>query len=140
MQAIEQYDDDIILHDTGDLVDDFGAEDDLGNNKSYLFEVTVRGRELARIRLVPFFINDGVYPASEIDADWLRKTMRERSEPFETTYERAGDGFVVELWAGRRRQKSLAGDVNRNQTYSLTPFASRFARGRWSPENALAGI
>jgi poly-gamma-glutamate synthesis protein (capsule biosynthesis protein) len=97
VQAVERYDDGLILHDTGDLVDDFGVKDDLGNNKSYLFEVTFVDGTPERLRLVPFFINDGVYLASEHDAAWLRETVRERSVPFETTYERDGEALVVDL-------------------------------------------
>ncbi len=97
VQAVEQYRDSIILHDTGDLVDDFGIKDDLSNDKSYLFEVTLDGGDFEEIRLVPFHIDDGVSRASEDEAAWLRKTMHGRSEPFETTYERDGDGLVVQL-------------------------------------------
>lgn len=97
VQAIEQYGDGVILHDTGDLVDDFGVKDDLGNDKSYLFEVTLKGGDFEKIRLVPTHINDGVSRASEDEAAWLRGTVRERSEPFETTYERDGDTLVVQL-------------------------------------------
>jgi poly-gamma-glutamate capsule biosynthesis protein CapA/YwtB (metallophosphatase superfamily) len=97
VQAVEQYKDGIILHDTGDLVDDFGIKDDLGNDKSYLFEVTVKDGEFEEIRLVPFHIDDGDCRATENQAAWLRKTLRKRSEPFETTYERDGDQLVVQL-------------------------------------------
>ena len=97
VQAVEKYGDGVVLHDTGDLVDDFGIKDDLGNDKSFLFEVTLRGGEFEAVRLVPFHIDDGVRRATEEEAAWLRETMRDRSEPFETTYERDGDGLVVEL-------------------------------------------
>ena len=97
VQAVEQYGDGVILHDTGDLVDDFGTKGGLGNHNSYLFELTLDGGEFEKIRLVPFHIDDGVFPASEDEADWLRETMRDRSKPFGTRYERDGDGLVVEL-------------------------------------------
>jgi poly-gamma-glutamate capsule biosynthesis protein CapA/YwtB (metallophosphatase superfamily) len=97
VQAIEQYSDGIIFHDTGNLVDDFGVKDDLGNDKGYLFEITLNERDFKEIRLVPFHIDNGVTRASEDEAVWLRETMRERSEPFATTYKRDGDGLVVQL-------------------------------------------
>ncbi len=97
VQSVEQYGDGIILHDTGDLVDDFGIKDDLGNDKSYLFEVTLDGGKFEKIRLTPFHIDDGVRKTNEGEAEWLRETMRRRSEPFETTYERDGEGLVVKL-------------------------------------------
>ncbi|MHB9286311.1 CapA family protein [Halobacteriales archaeon Cl-PHB] len=97
VQGIEQYGDGVILHDTGDLVDDFGIKGRLGNDKSYLFELTVEGDDFDRIRLVPFHIDDGVRPADDREAAFLRNTMRDRSNPFDTTYERQGDGLVVDL-------------------------------------------
>lgn len=97
VQAIEQYGDGIILHDTGDLVDDFGIKDNLGNDKSYLFEITLDGGDFEEIRLIPFHIDNGVSHASEDEAAWLRETMRERSKPFETTYQREGNSLVVPL-------------------------------------------
>ncbi|ELZ05878.1 CapA family protein [Natrialba asiatica] len=97
VQAIERYGNGVVLHDTGDFVDDFGTKDDLGNDQSYLFEVTLEDGRLEEIRLVPIAINDGVSRASEDEAAWLRKTMRDRSETFGTTYERDGDGLVVSL-------------------------------------------
>ncbi|WP_090617797.1 CapA family protein [Natrinema salaciae] len=97
VQGIERYGDGVVLHDTGDFVDDFGIKDDLGNNRSYLFEVTLEDGALQEIRLVPIEIDDGVSRASEEAAAWLRETMRARSVLFETTYERDGDGLVVQL-------------------------------------------
>lgn len=97
VQAIERYGDGVILHDTGDLVDDFGVVNRVRNDRSYLFEVTIESGDFERIRLVPISIDHGVSRASEEEAAWLRETMRERSESFETTYERAGDGLVVQL-------------------------------------------
>ncbi|MGA9401407.1 CapA family protein, partial [Haladaptatus sp.] len=82
VQAVEQYGDGLILHDTGDLVDDFGTKDDLGNHNSYLFELLLEGDRFEKLRLVPFHIDDGVSRASDNQAAWLRKTMRERSDQF----------------------------------------------------------
>jgi len=97
VQAIERYGDGVVLHDTGNFVDDFGIKGDLGNDRSFLFEVTLEGGRLEEIRLVPIAIDDGVSRAGEDEAAWLRETMRARSAPFETTYERDGDGLVVSL-------------------------------------------
>ena len=97
VQGVEQYGDGVVLHDTGDLVDDFGIKDDLGNDKSYLFEVSLADGEPESIRLTPIHIDDGARLADEAEAAWLRETMRDRSSPFETTYERDGKGLVVDL-------------------------------------------
>lgn len=97
VQGIERYGDGVVLHDTGDFVDDFGVKGDLRNDRSYLFEVSLEDGDLREIRLVPIGIDDGVSRASEEAAAWLEETMRARSAPFETTYERDGDGLVVPL-------------------------------------------
>jgi poly-gamma-glutamate synthesis protein (capsule biosynthesis protein) len=97
VQAVERYGDGVVLHDTGNLVDDFGVVDAVRNDLGYLFEVTLEGGDLREIRLVPISIDEGVSRADQGEAAWLRETMRERSEPFGTTYERAGDGLLVRL-------------------------------------------
>ncbi|QRV15993.1 CapA family protein [Haloterrigena salifodinae] len=97
VQGIERYGDGVVLHDTGDFVDDFGVKDGLQNDRSYLFEATLEDGELREIQLVPIEIDDGVSRAGEDAAAWLRETMRARSAPFETTYERDGEGLVVPL-------------------------------------------
>ncbi|WP_435335390.1 CapA family protein [Haloarchaeobius sp. TZWWS8] len=96
-QAVERYGDGLILHDTGDLVDDFGVVERVRNDRSFLFEVTLTDGEFDQVRLVPIHIDDGVSLASDEQAAWLRTTIRARSAAFETTYERDGDGLVVEL-------------------------------------------
>ncbi|QLG49683.1 CapA family protein [Natrinema halophilum] len=97
VQAVEQYGDGVILHDTGDLVDDFGVKGGVRNDRSYLFEVTLEDGRVEQIRLVPIEIYDGVTRASEDAAAWLRETLRARSSFFGTTYERDGDCLLVSL-------------------------------------------
>ncbi|WP_254521871.1 CapA family protein [Natrinema caseinilyticum] len=97
VQAVERYGDGVILHDTGDLVDDFGVKSGVRNDRSYLFEVTLEDGRFEEVRLFPIEIYDRVTRASEETAAWLRETMRARSAPFETTYERDGNCLVVRL-------------------------------------------
>ncbi len=98
VQAVEQYGDGLVLHDTGNFVDDFGVVNRVQNDESFLFEVALDGDELGSVRLVPTHIDKGVSRADEEQAAWLRETMRERSDPFETTYRRDDDdGLVVDL-------------------------------------------
>ncbi|WP_323173505.1 CapA family protein [Natrialba sp. PRR66] len=97
VQAIERYDDGVILHDTGDLVDDFGIKGDLRNDRSFLFEVTLEDAQIDEIRLVPIEIDNGVNLAGDEVAAWLRETIRERSGDFGTTYERDESELVVRL-------------------------------------------
>lgn len=98
VQGIERYGDGVIFHDTGDIVDDYVVEEDLRNDRSFLFEVGFEDGRLEEVRLVPVVIDDeAVARASEAEAAWLRETMRDRSAPFETAYERDGDDLVLSL-------------------------------------------
>ena len=97
-QGVERYGDGVILHDTGDIVDDYVIKDDLRNDRSFCFEVGLDDGTLEELRLVPVEIDDlSVAPADDDAAAWLRDTMRERSAPFGTTYERDGDDLVLAL-------------------------------------------
>ena len=97
-QGVERYGDGLILHDTGDIVDDYVIKDDLRNDRSLLFEVGLEDGSIEELRLVPVEIDDvSVSPAGDAAATWLRDTMRERSTPFGTTYERDGDDLVLSL-------------------------------------------
>ena len=97
-QGVERYGDGLILHDTGDIVDDYVVKPDLRNDRSLLFEVGLEDGSLEELRLVPVEIDDlSVAPADDDAAAWLRETARERSAPFGTTYERDGSDLVVSL-------------------------------------------
>nr|WP_250139603.1 CapA family protein [Halosolutus amylolyticus] len=98
VQGVERYGDGVILHDTGDIVDDYVVKEDLRNDRSFLFEVGLEGGSIAELRLVPVVIDDyAVHPAGDDAATWLHETMRERSAPFETSYEKDGDDLVLSL-------------------------------------------
>ncbi|WP_222915339.1 CapA family protein [Natrinema sp. SYSU A 869] len=98
VQGVERYGDGLILHDTGDIVDDYITKEKLRNDRSFLFEVGLESGSLEELRLVPVAIDDrAVSRADENAAAWLRETMRDRSNPFETTYERDGDDLVLSL-------------------------------------------
>ncbi|TMT85206.1 CapA family protein [Haloterrigena sp. H1] len=97
-QGVERYGDGLILHDTGDIVDDYVVKDDLRNDRSLLFEAGLEDGSIEELRLVPIEIgNMSVVSADDAAATWLRDTMRERSTPFGTTYERDGDDLVLSL-------------------------------------------
>jgi poly-gamma-glutamate synthesis protein (capsule biosynthesis protein) len=98
VQGIERYGGGVILHDTGDIVDDYVIKEDLRNDRSALFEVELEGGDLSAVRVVPVVIEDeAVSRADEDEAAWVRETMRERSRPFDVDYERDGDGLVLSL-------------------------------------------
>ncbi|MFC7214183.1 CapA family protein [Saliphagus sp. GCM10025334] len=95
-QGVETYHDGVILHDTGDFVDDYVIKEELRNDRSYCFELVLEAGELEAVRLVPIEIDDcRVHHASDDAADWARDTMRERSDPFDTDFELDDDNALV---------------------------------------------
>lgn len=97
-QGVEVYEGRPILYDTGDFVDDYRVDFDLHNDRSFLFQVVVEDGEPERLELAPTVVEDCAATAASGDAaQWCRETMRERSAEFDTAFERAGGGLVVEL-------------------------------------------
>lgn len=98
LQGIETYRGRPILYDCGDFVDDYIHKDDFHNKHSALFEIEVIDRTPERLRIVPIRIeHERATLASGGAAAWVREAMRERSERFGTTVERAGEGVSVPL-------------------------------------------
>jgi poly-gamma-glutamate synthesis protein (capsule biosynthesis protein) len=100
-QGIEVHDGVPILYDTGDFVDDYAVDDDLRNDRGFLFEVRADADgALRELRLLPTVIDDcRVHRADRRAAQWCRERMRELSEPFGTEFERDGDALVVSVAA-----------------------------------------
>ena len=91
----------LILYDAGDFVDDYAVDDDLRNDRGFLFVVEVaEDGAIERLRLEPTEIYDfAVHAVDEPDAGWWHETMRERTERFGlgTEYEPDGAALVVDL-------------------------------------------
>jgi poly-gamma-glutamate synthesis protein (capsule biosynthesis protein) len=98
-QGVEVYRGRPILYDTGDFVDDYAVDDELRNDRSFLFEVTVTDAGVpAELRLLPTEIDDcAVHSAGPEAASWSRERMRDRSAEFDTAFERAGESLVLDL-------------------------------------------
>ncbi len=104
VQGVETYRGRPILYDTGDIIDDYVVKETLRNDRSALFELVLEDGEFAGVRIVPVEIRDSsVHRAREGPAAWLRRTLRDRSEGFGTTYRRAGDDLWVPLASERPR-------------------------------------
>jgi poly-gamma-glutamate synthesis protein (capsule biosynthesis protein) len=98
LQGVETYRGRPILYDCGDFVDDYSRKDGFHNKHSALFEMDVTDGRLDGIRIVPIRIeNEAATLANGEAAAWVREAVRERSEQFGTTVERAGDGLFVRL-------------------------------------------
>lgn len=98
-QGIEVYEGRPILYDTGDFVDDYAVDDDLRNDRSFLFELHIRpDGTLVELRMLPVEIYDfSVHAADKVAADWSRQRMQELSDPYGTRFDRKGEELILEL-------------------------------------------
>ena len=99
-QGIEVVDGTPVLYDCGDFVDDYAVDEDLRNDRGFLFEVAVENGGIERLWLHPVEIRDcAVHEALPRVAEWCRERMRERSAPFGTTdaFDRLGKSLVLEV-------------------------------------------
>ncbi|MFT4890502.1 MAG: poly-gamma-glutamate capsule biosynthesis protein CapA/YwtB (metallophosphatase superfamily) [Halobacteriales archaeon] len=98
LQGVEVYRGRPIIYDAGDFVDDYVHKGGFHNKRSALFELVVSGGRLDVLRVVPIEIEDAAATlADEGAAAWVREAMRERSKPFGTPADRAGDGLLIPL-------------------------------------------
>jgi len=98
VQGIEIHDGVPICYDCGDFVDDYAVNEQLRNDRSFLFEARVDDDDasISALHLTPTEIQDrAVHRASPGTARWLRETIRERSAQFDTDFVRHGDGLIV---------------------------------------------
>jgi poly-gamma-glutamate capsule biosynthesis protein CapA/YwtB (metallophosphatase superfamily) len=103
-QAIEIYRGKPILYDTGDLLDDYAVHRELRNDLQLLFLLTVSGKTLRAVELVPLRIRHmQVNRAVGEDFRWIAETIRRRSAPFGTSIETAPGG-VLRVDLGRPAQ------------------------------------
>ncbi|MFC6769005.1 CapA family protein [Natrinema soli] len=98
-QGIEIHEGSPIIYDAGDFVDDYRVDDELRNDRSFLFVLTVASDgQPTELRLQPTEIHDcAVHEASQAAAAWSRERMRELSAPFGTDFDRDGDALVCSL-------------------------------------------
>jgi poly-gamma-glutamate synthesis protein (capsule biosynthesis protein) len=103
--GVEVSEGSVLVHDTGDFVDDYRVDSRLRNDRSFLFVLVVDsdGGTLVELRLHPVEIGDcAVHEATGEAARWCRRTMRDRSEPYGTTFHEE-DGTLVVPIDGRLR-------------------------------------
>lgn len=105
-QGIEVHDGCPIIYDAGDFVDDYAVDDELRNDRSFLFALSVASVEAAdgetwrptELRLHPTEIDGcAVHEASPDAAEWSRDRMRALSAPFGTDFDRDGEALVLSL-------------------------------------------
>jgi poly-gamma-glutamate synthesis protein (capsule biosynthesis protein) len=88
----------VLMYDTGDFVDDYRVDPELRNDRSFLFVLAVEDGAPAELRLHPVEISDcAVHETAGDAAEWCRRTMRDRSEPYGTEFHDENGTFVVRL-------------------------------------------
>ncbi len=98
-QGIETYAGSLIMYDTGDFIDDYAVDDELRNDRGFLYELDVSdGGELESLRLFPTEIDDyAVHEADPAGADWSRQRVRDLSAEFGTEFEREDNTLVLPI-------------------------------------------
>lgn len=94
LQGIEVHQGRPIIYDAGDFVDDYVQKRDVHNKRSALFELVVTDGRLDRLQIRPTEIEYRAATMADFEAnEWVRKTVRERSNALGTEVE-GTDGTV----------------------------------------------
>ena len=88
----------LILHDTGDFLDDYAVDPDLRNDWSFVFVVEVGEAGLQRLTLHPVVLHFAtVNLAVGADASMICDRMEELSRPFGTHFRRKDGTLELDL-------------------------------------------
>jgi len=94
-QGIEIYKGKIILYDTGDFIDDYVVDELLRNDRSFLFECTIKNKKIFEFKLRPVIIqNMQVSLATGHDKEYSIARMQYLSSSFGTKITDEGDVAV----------------------------------------------
>jgi poly-gamma-glutamate synthesis protein (capsule biosynthesis protein) len=95
-QGLERVDGGLIMHDTGDFLDDYAVDPDLRNDLSFIFLVDADKHGLKRVRLVPVRLRVAqTNRAAPEEADWICTRMQERSRAFGAELLRTEEGLEL---------------------------------------------
>jgi poly-gamma-glutamate synthesis protein (capsule biosynthesis protein) len=96
--GIETRNGSVLMYDTGDFVDDYRVDPELRNDRSFLFVVVVEDGRPIELRLQPVEIGDcAVHEATGDAAEWCRRRMRDRSEPYGAGFHDEDGTLVVPI-------------------------------------------
>ncbi len=91
LQGVENYNNRLILYDTGDFVDDYAVDPELRNDLSAFFILTVSKLGLVNLTIVPVRIFQyQVNLAREGDYNWVINRMKRLSSSFKTNIDAEG--------------------------------------------------
>jgi poly-gamma-glutamate synthesis protein (capsule biosynthesis protein) len=97
-QAVERFQQGLILHDTGDFLDDYAVDPILRNDWSFIFEIEICQKRLRRLRLYPVRLTlAAVNLAEEEDAGAILSRMAMLCDRFGTQFETSNMGFALDL-------------------------------------------
>jgi poly-gamma-glutamate synthesis protein (capsule biosynthesis protein) len=97
-QGVERFGRGIILHDTGDFLDDYAVDSVLRNDWSFIFVIEIFQKRLQRLRLYPVRLDFAVVNvAKDEEADAILLRMETLSDRFGTHFETGEMGFVLNL-------------------------------------------
>jgi len=97
-QAVERFGPGLILHDSGDFLDDYAVDPVLRNDWSFIFAVEICQKRLRRLRLYPVRLSfAAVNLAEEEKADAIRSRMASLSDRFGTHFQTDDTGFRLDL-------------------------------------------
>ena len=96
-QGVEIYKNKLILYDTGDFVDDYYVTPSLRNDRSFLFRVTVKDKQLSDVTLFPVLISESqVNLAKGEDFRWTVERMKSLSEGWGTAFTDTKEGILLQ--------------------------------------------
>ena len=99
-QGVERMGKSLILHDTGDFLDDYAVDPDLRNDWSFVFVIEVGQAGLQRLTLHPVVLDFAtVSLAVGADASMICDRMEELSRPFGTRFRRNNGTLELDLQA-----------------------------------------
>ena len=97
-QGIEIYKGKLIMYDTGDFVDDYAVDEELRNDQTFLFLVTMNKNKIEKVELMPGLISYmQVNKAKGSDFEEITNKMIKLSEEMETKMIKKEDRLVVIL-------------------------------------------
>ncbi|WP_128905678.1 CapA family protein [Halorubrum amylolyticum] len=104
LQGVEVYQGSPIIYDAADFVDDYISYHDregVRNKRSALFELAVRDGDLEELIVEPIeIVDEAATLADDEVSEWVRDTLTERSEAFDTEVERSDDRLAFPLGEG----------------------------------------
>ena len=98
VQGVERVGHSLILHDTGDFLDDYAVDPELRNDLSFVSLVETEGAHLRRLSLLPVALGFAeVRLAKASEAEHLYTRMTELSTEFGTSFSRSSERLELDL-------------------------------------------